>query len=106
MWGDSPAAARLAAMIADLDGFIERRAAELAGPIAGAACRDHAAEMAVLEERRANERDRAVRAEDLADELRKTLAARDRALSLALAAARGNAEIAAAALDRERAGDG
>jgi|GEM_PF-1787504 len=75
--------ARLGGMLADLESHIARKAAELAQPLIDAACRNHAAEMAVLEERRASERDRAVRAEDLVAELRKIIATRERQLEQA-----------------------
>jgi hypothetical protein len=88
----------LSHVAADLDGYIERRAAELATPLIEQA------------EARADERLRSAghevqRQVDLVAELRKTLEVRDRQLAAAKAESRQNAEIAAACLDRERAKD-
>ncbi len=76
MWGDEPAQTRLEKMIADLDGYIERRAAQLASPQIEAARAD-----AVERIRRA--RHVLLRQDDLVTELRKQLVALERQLERA-----------------------
>jgi hypothetical protein len=69
-------------MLANLDGYIERRAAEIAAErvqvAEDAASYREAEREAIADERLANCQDERQRAADLADELRKHLAIRDR----------------------------
>lgn len=71
---------RLAAMIADLDGHIARRAAELAVPLADAARAEAGQAVAVAETRIAELEAELTRARDLIDELRRHVDARNRQL--------------------------
>ncbi|MEV0584074.1 hypothetical protein [Nonomuraea sp. NPDC050310] len=82
----------LRAMISDLDGYIERRAAELAAPIVAKAQEEAAAEVQ-------GARGLQQRAEDLNVELRRMLKVRDRQVERA----RERAEHAEAAVARFRA---
>lgn len=71
---------QLAGMIADLEGYIERRAAELAVPLADKA-RAEAAKATEAAEQHAGELQALLtRAEDVNTELRRRLAAQDRQL--------------------------
>lgn len=71
---------RLAVMIADLDGYISRRAAELAVPLADAARAEAAKAVTAAEARIEELEGDLLRATDLAAELRRHVDARNRQL--------------------------
>ena len=71
---------RLAAMIADLDGFINRRAAEQAAPLIDAARAEAAMAVAAAGRHIARLEAELTRARDLIDELRRHVDARNRQL--------------------------
>jgi hypothetical protein len=82
----------LALMLADLEGFIERKAREVAAPLIEQAD-------AIAEERVREADQRTQRQADLVAELRRQAAFLRRQLDQSRAESRQNAEIAAAALD-------
>lgn len=105
IWADGPAMTRLETMIAGLDAHIERRAREIAQPLIDAA-------QAEAREAVGAARADARRWKDCNDELRRRIASLERRLETtrarladAQAESRQNAEIAAAALDRQGATD-